>query len=272
MEINKIYNEDCLTTMANMSNNFIDLVVTSPPYDSLRLYNDYSFDFENIAKELYRIIKTGGIVVWVVNDSTIDGSESGTSFRQALYFKEIGFRLHDTMIYEKNGPSFPARKDSNRYSQIFEYMFIFSKGKPKNVNLICDKPNRWTGTTHFGEKGSYRGKDDVLKERCIKPISDFSPRYNIWKYNRGYGYSTKDEIAFQHPAIFPDELAEDHIISWSNQNDLVYDPFTGSGTTLKMAILNSRNFIGSEISEEYCKIAEERIKNHRTDKNKEGLF
>ena len=253
-----------------MPDNSVDLVVTSPPYDTLRSYkeliddmreefNGYSFPFEQIAAELARVVKKGGVVVWVVGDAVIKGGETGSSFRQALYFMEQGFKLHDTMIYEKNGSSFPARRDGNRYSQLFEYMFVFSNGaKPNTANLICDKANRWAGYTHFG-KGSIRNKKGDLVERNIKPIPDFSPRNNIWKYNTGKNYSTKDAVAFDHPAIFPEGLAEDHILTWSKPGDVVLDPFNGSGTTIKMALLNARHYVGVEMSQEYCDIAQQRI-------------
>lgn len=260
LEINKIHCGNNLDLMKLMNDNVVDLTVTSPPYDDLRTYKGYSFDFENTAKELFRITKEGGIVVWIVGDSVVKGSESGTSFKQALYFKEVGFNLHDTMIYEKNTSSFPARRNGNRYTQIFEYMFVLSKGKPKTVNLICDKENKWAGHTNWG-KNTKRGKDNDLKVTSkIKPVPDFSPRNNIWKYIVGGGYATKDKIAHKHPAIFPESLAEDHILSWSNEGDLVFDPFLGSGTTAKMAILNNRNWIGMEISEEYVNLANERLK------------
>ena len=236
--MNKIYNENCLETMARMESESIDLTVTSPPYDDLRTYNGYSFDFEPIAKELYRVTKRGGGVVWVVGDQTKNGSESGTSFKQALYFKEIGFNLHDTMIYEKNSSTYPASASGNRYSQIFEYMFVFTKGKPK-AKLICDKPNKWAGHKDFSGK---------LKN----PVPDFSPRTNIWRYVTSFN-------GVKHPAPFPEQLAADHIISWSDEGDLIYDPFMGSGTTGYMAKKLNRNYIGSEISSEYCLIANERI-------------
>ena len=239
MEINKIYNENCLATTAKMPDGFIDLTVTSPPYDNLRTYNGYSFDFEAVAKELYRLTKVGGVVVWVVGDATINGSETGTSFRQALFFKEIGFKIHDTMIYSKTGMKNPS---NGRYHQIFEYMFILSKGKLKTFNPIKDRKNKYVGI-HGGEK-SFR--------------DEFGMRFNVWLYANGGNNSSKDDV-FIHPAIFPEKLANDHIISWSNEGDLVYDPFMGSGTTAKMAMLNKRNYIGSEISKEYCDIAEKRI-------------
>jgi len=237
--INTILNEDCLDTMSRLPDDFIDLTVTSPPYDNLREYNGYSFDFEPIARELLRITKPDGILVWVVGDATIVGSESGTSFRQALYFKEIGFKLHDTMIYEKNSPAYPARRDSNRYTQIFEYMFVFAKGKVANNRLICDKPNKWAGHKDFSGK---------LKN----PVPDFSPRNNIWKYTTSFN-------GVSHPAPFPEGLAHDHILSWSNEGDLVYDPFMGSGTTAYVAKKLNRNYLGSEISQEYCQLIEERL-------------
>ena len=255
MEINKIYCESNLETMAKMPDNFVDLVVTSPPYDGLRKYNGFSFPFEDIAKELYRVTKQGGVVVWVVGDATIKGSESGTSFRQALYFKECGFNLFDTMIYAK--PPRGAVGNNKTYWQTFEYMFILSKGTPKTINLICDRKNK---ESREGDNGTKRLENGDLLKVKRGGYSDFGRRTNIWEYGIGKGQSTKDDVAFQHPAIFPEQLANDHILSWSNKNNLVYDPFMGSGTTAKMAILNNRKYIGSEISEEYCKIAETRIK------------
>jgi len=246
MEINKIYNENCLDTMAKMPDNFIDLTVTSPPYDDLRTYNGYSFPFEDIAKELFRVTKKGGVVVWIVGDATVKGSESGTSFRQALFFKEIGFNLHDTMIYSKSNP---IPLTHNRYEQKFEYMFVFSKGKPKTFNPIKERTKGGAAIYNAKVKeGAARRSGEKIS------VSEYRYKYNIWEYCVSANDKTK------HPAPFPEKLANDHIVSWSNENDLIYDPFMGSGTTAKMALLNNRKFIGSEISEEYCKIAETRIK------------
>ena len=245
MEINKIYNENCLETMAKMPDNFIDLTVTSPPYDNLREYKGYSFAFEEIAKELFRITKQGGVVVWVVGDATMNEGESGTSFKQALFFKEIGFNLHDTMIYKKANAM--PNANSKRYRQCFEYMFILSKGEPNTFNPIMVDVKRFDVGKQRQKNGSienYEKKYSKNKERKID---------NIFEYGVG-GLNTG------HPAIFPEQLANDHIISWSKENDLIYDPFMGSGTTAKMALLNNRKYIGSEISEEYCKIIETRIK------------
>lgn len=253
LPINQIIQGDCLEVLSSFPAESVDLVVTSPPYDNLRDYKGYSFNFDGIAKEMYRVLKVGGVIVWVVGDATIDGSESGTSFRQALFFKEIGLNLHDTMIYLKNSPAFP---DSVRYGQVFEYMFILSKGKPKTFNPIMDKKNRWTES--FG-KSSNRQKDGTIQQKEKIVVKDFGMRFNTWKYNTGFGYSTKDEIAFEHPAIYPEDLAADHIKSWSNDGDIVLDPMCGSGTTLKMARALNRNYIGIDISDEYCELARKRI-------------
>jgi len=252
MRWNKIYNMDCVLGLKLLDNDCVDLTVTSPPYDGLRIYNGYSFDFELVAKELYRVTKNGGIVVWVVGDAVVDGSESLTSFKQAIYFKELGFKVHDTMIYEKNSLSMP---DSNRYYQKFEYMFVFSKGKPETVNLLKDRKNiaeRW------GRKFTIYEKDGskIKRERDLHK-EEYGVRFNIWKYNTGHGFTSKEELS--HPAVFPEKLVEDHILSWSNKRDVILDPFMGSGTTAKMAIINDRQFIGFEISNEYCKMANKRI-------------
>lgn len=253
MDIDYIKTGDCVTLMRTMPNNCVDLTVTSPPYDGLRNYNGYSFDFENVAKELYRITKDGGVVVWIVNDSTVKGSESGTSFRQALYFKEIGFNLHDTMIYAKINPT-PQK--SNRYQPSFEYMFILSKGRPKTFNPIMVKKQ------YIENRKSKQYNKNVNGEQIsheYTATSDMKVASNIWWYTVGLYNSTNDKVAFKHPAIFPEKLAEDHIVSWSNPGDIVFDPFVGSGTTAKMAKKNNRHYIGFDLSDEYCKIASERI-------------
>ena len=245
MEINKIYCESNLETTARMPDNFVDLVVTSPPYDDLRTYKGYSFDFESVAKELYRVTKQGGVVVWVVGDATVKGSESGTSFKQALYFKEIGFNLHDTMIYRKANAM--PNANSKRYRQCFEYMFIISKGEPKSFNPIMIDVKRFDVGKQRQKNGSIEKYEKRYSENKERKID------NIFEYGVG-------GMKIEHPAIFPEQLANDHIISWSNEGDLIYDPFMGSGTTAKMAMLNNRNYIGSEISKEYCEIAEQRLK------------
>jgi len=266
IEINKNYNESNLETLKRIPDNTIDLTVTSPPYGTLRDYENEDYlcakDFEDLGKELYRTTKQGGIVVWVEGDAVKDGDESGTSFYHALMMKKFGFNLFDTMIYFKNGGLNSGA--NNSYVQKFEYMFVFSKGKPKTTNIIEDRPNLHTKPRRKKKRnpdGTFRIQDVITKET--------GKRYNIWSINTGYSHSTKDNFAFQHPAIFPEELVNDHIISWSNEGDLVYDPFMGSGTTAKMSILNNRNWIGSEISSEYCEIIEERVKKAWEEKRKE---
>lgn len=252
IELNRIYNEDCLIGMKRIPDGFVDLTVTSPPYDNLRTYNgnieQWSFEkFKAIAKELYRVTADGGVVVWIVADATIKGSETGTSFKQALYFKETGFNLHDTMIWVKDGG---GAVGSNRcYTQNFEYMFVFSKGTPKTINLIYDKPNLSFGVDKSGV--GRRKTDGTKKIEKRKPAKQFSRRNNWWYIPPQKGG--------KHPAVFPEQLAKDHILSWSNEGDVVLDPFMGSGTTAIACINTNRNFIGFEIDKHYCDIANERV-------------
>jgi site-specific DNA-methyltransferase (adenine-specific) len=239
---------DCLIEMQKIEDKSIDMVLTSPPYDNLRDYKCYTFNFEGIAKEIYRVLKDGGVCVWIVGDATIKGSESGTSFKQALYFKEIGFNLHDTMIYRKINP---IPLTHNRYEQGFEFMFVLSKGKPKTFNPImveCKTKGMDTKRRTF-----YQKADGVLsKGNKNEPVKNKKQKDNVWDiptYSGKYG----------HPAIFPEKLAEDHILSWSNEGDTILDPMAGSGTTLKMAKNNNRNYIGIEISQEYIDIINKRL-------------
>lgn len=246
----KIINGDCLDIMKEkIPDNIIDLTVTSPPYDNLRKYNGYCFDFESIARELYRVTKDGGVVVWVVGDKTEKGSESGTSFKQALYFKEIGFNLHDTMIWRKTNPM--PKVKTKRYFDVFEYMFVFSKGTPKTFNPImqqCKMGGKKYDSTckNMGGENGRTKKSFVLNNERYKD--------NIWDIAIAQNKTS-------HPAVFPEQIANDHIISWSNEDDLVFDPFVGSGTTGRMAVLNNRNFIGIDISDAYCELSKERIEN-----------
>lgn len=251
MEVNKTYNENCLDTMARMEDNFIDLTVTSPPYDNLRMYKGFTMDWQKTINELYRVTKQGGVVVWVVGDSTQKGSETGTSFRQALFAKECGFNLHDTMIYQKSTPPLTH----NRYEQNFEYMFVWSKGKPNTFNGLRE-PREYKDTRK--NKAFGRNKDNSV-DFGYSTQDKTRLKRNVWKYFAGGG--ANDKTASKHPAIFPEQLAQDHVLSWSNENDLVYDCFMGSGTTAKMSILNNRNYIGSEISKEYCDIIHSRLMN-----------
>jgi len=249
--INKITQGDCLDLLKELPNDTIDMVITSPPYDDIRNYNGYNFEFEKIANELLRVIKKGGVIIWIVADATIDGSETGTSFQQALYFKKIGFRLHDTMIYYKNNP---MPQTGNRYHQHFEYMFCFSKDAPKTFNPITEE-TKYRGLANMKNRGQKGSLDyEKITRTKEKKVG------NVFFYSIGGGISTKDKIAYNHPAIFPERLVYDQIITWSNENDIIYDPFMGSGTTAKIAHLLNRRWLGSEISKEYCEIAAERLR------------
>lgn len=255
MELNKIYNMDCLEGMKMLKDSSIDLTITSPPYDNLRKYNSYNFDFENIAKELYRVTKEGGVIVWIVGDATINGSETGTSFKQALKFMEVGFNLHDTMIWRKPNPIPQIKR--GRYTNAFEYMFVLTKGKIKTCNYIKE-PCLNSGKDM--SKSSYKNYSKDEQKRKIKKIEVNKEKIktNVWDFNVGNG-SGDDKFSKQHPATFPEKLAQDHILSWTNEGDVVMDIFIGSGTTAKKCIENNRNYIGFEISSEYCEIANERI-------------
>jgi site-specific DNA-methyltransferase (adenine-specific) len=255
--INEIIEGNCVKIMNSFKENVIDLTVTSPPYDNLRSYNGYKFPFEDIAKQLYRITKPGGIVVWVVADATINGSETGTSFKQALFFKEIGFNLHDTMIFQKSNPIPQIYR--KRYNNIFEYMFVFSKGEVKTHNPIkvdCLHAGlQLNGTTY---KNYSKGQQKRAK--MANPVKKEKIKGNIWEYV--VGKKAEDQDAKNHPAPFPCALARDHINSWTNKDDLVLDPMNGSGTTCVAASQLGRNYIGIDISKEYCELARQRVKNY----------
>ena len=257
--MSKLIQGDCLEAMKDIPDGSVDLTVTSPPYDNLRSYNGNNelwneSIWKDVIKQLCRVTKRGGAVVWVVGDATIKGDETGTSLKQALWAKECGFRLHDTMIYEKVGVS-PSKV---RYFPAFEYMFVFSKGKPKTFNPICDRKNRWR--ERWGKTRKRRRPDGSMgKEYESKKAPEYGMRRNIWRYTQGGGYGSDEEIAYQHPAIFPYKLAHDHVLSWSNEGDVVLDPFMGSGTTGIACKQLDRNFIGIELDEKYLKIAEKRI-------------
>ena len=252
----EIYNESNLDTMGRMPDSCIDLTVTSPPYDDLRNYKGYTFDLDAVIKDLYRVTKKGGVVVWVVADQTKNGSETTTSFKQAIRFTELGWKLHDTMIYKKLNPPPNA---GNRYQQCFEYMFVFSKGKPKTANIqLRERRNKCNDKRTFRRKKFSRDADGEFNVNDYH-IKQQVPKENIFKYYVGGGNSTNDKIAFQHPAIFPEQLAADHITTWTNEGDVIYEPFAGSGTTGKMAFINKRKCIMSEISLEYCELSKQRL-------------
>lgn len=251
---------DNVEIMKQMPDACIDLTVTSPPYDNLRIYGGDEWNLEGVVDELFRTTKKGGVVVWIVGDATINGSETGSSFRQALRFVDTGFALHDTMIYQKGSG---MTLNHNRYEQDFEYMFVFSKGRPSTFNPI-KIPCLWHGKEADRTGQAYRKHNEINdKTRSGKERSNIKPekiKGNIWSYNTGYGHTSKDKITFEHPAPFPEHLAADHIISWSKEGDLVLDPFSGSGTTCKMAKKLGRHWIGIEVNPKYIDISNERMR------------
>ena len=249
--VNQILCGDAVAVMKRFPSNFIDLTVTSPPYDKLRDYEGFYFDCDSMAEGLFRITKKGGIVVWVVGDKIKNGNKTLTSMRQAILFQEKGFYVHDVMIYKKKNTPFMR---SNGYTNCFEFMFVFSKGKPKTFNPIQTETVRQGFEMLTHNKGS-----DGINKKTLGKLNKKKTKTNIWEYAVGLHGSTSDKIAFEHPAIFPEKLAEDHILSWTNKGDVVFDPMCGSGTTCKMAQKNGRLYLGSDVSEKYVNIAKERI-------------
>jgi DNA modification methylase len=250
-ENDQFYHADCVAGMKEFPSNVVDLVVTSPPYDNLREYKGYKFEYDKVAKELYRVVKDGGVVVWVVGDKVKNGNKTLTSFKHALCFQEVGFNVHDVMIYKKKNTPFMR---SNGYTNCFEYMFVFSKGKPKTFN-----PLKVPTVRNGLEKMPVNKKADGVNNKVLGRLNEQKTRDNIWEYAVGLGGSTNDRFAFEHTAIFPEKLAHEHILSWSNEGDLVFDPMCGSGTVCKMAFLSNRHYIGMDISDQYIQLSRKRI-------------
>lgn len=254
----KLINDDCVSAIKQMDDASIHLVVTSPPYDNLRTYDTdtasgWNADvWRDVIRELYRVMVDGGIVVWNVKDASINGSESGTSFRQALFAMECGFNLHDTMIWSKDTFSNP---DVSRYYDTFEYLFIFSKGKPRVFNPICDRKNKWAGTKVHGTSRKADGTTYKIDNKNEKNVNEIGMRFNVWQIN-----TEKKSSNVGHPAMMPERLAHDMIVSWSNEGDVVLDPFMGSGTTGRMCVKTKRDFVGIDVSENYVDLARRRIK------------
>lgn len=259
MEWNQVILGDAVDVLPDIPDSVVDLVVTSPPYDNLRTYegkHNFTWDmFVAIATELYRLLKVGGVVVWIVGDQTIDGSETGSSFRQVLRFIDIGFRLFDTMIWQKPGIMFP---DHVRYYQMFEYMFVLSKEKPKTINRIRDVQNQLAGMSIHGTEtqrdGTRKPKSGVKNKRVI---GEMGIRGNVWRVRRAC--VSRGSFVHDHPAIMPSQLAMDHIRSWSNKRDLILDPMAGSGTTLEAAQLLGRQYLGIECVPRYYEIIKRRL-------------
>lgn len=255
-----LFTADCMELMNQILPASIPLTITSPPYDGLREYGKkgYIFPFEEIARGLWNITAQGGIVVWIVGDQTKKGSESGSSLRQALYFMELGFNLHDTMIYQKNNFSNPS---SNRYHQVWEYMFVFSKGKPSVFNPLMDRKNIYAGQIGSWGKNTVTQVDGSKKVRRRKFNTEYGMRHNVWKYKTSKN-GQNDKESYAHPASFPEELVKDHILSWSNVGTCVFDPMCGSGTVPVMAERLNRYAIACDIAPEYIEIAARRMENY----------
>lgn len=258
--INQIVCGDCVASLREFPENVIDLTITSPPFDNLRGYTDGAeFGFPDLAKELYRVTKPGGVVVWVAGDETVDGSETGTSMRQALYFKdEAGFNLHDTMVFRRNSVKHP---DKLRYYNCWQYMFVFSKGRPKTINLIRDHRNKTAGKketakTQREKDGSFVPKWGI-KVKKVRPL--YSVRWNVWTYDVGSLIMAEDRLWVEHPAVFPLKLAEDHVRTWTEEGDLVLDPMCGSGMVPIAAKKLKRTYVGLDVSAEYCELSRKRL-------------
>ena len=265
--MNEIQCVDCIEGMKKLDSESVDLTVTSPPYDGLRTYNGFVFDFPAVAEQLWRVTKLGGVVVWVVGDATPKtgskrGSETGSSFRQRSASSILGFRLHDTMIYAKSSPHFP---ESIRYGQVAEYMFVLSKGRPKTFNPIKDRRNKTAGTVRHTKNFRARFADGTgktaRKNQITYTTNEFGARFNIWEYP--VGSPAPDRLWKKHPAVFPLALATDHVKTWSNPGELVLDPFVGSGQTVIAADELGRNWLGMDLSAEYCDLARERVEWYR---------
>lgn len=249
-DVNQLIVGDAVKILKSWNKSCIDLTVTSPPYDNLRDYNGYSFDAESMLSAVLDVTKEGGVCVWVIGEK-INGGRSLSSFNHAFMGKNVGWTVHDVMIYQKKNTPFMR---SNAYTNCYELMIIFSKGKPKTFNPLLEPTVRsgWETSVHN------KGPDAVNRKRPVK-LKTQKTKTNIWQYAVGLGGTTSDKIAFQHPAVFPERLAQDHILSWSNPGDIVLDPMCGSGTTCKMAEINERHWIGIDISKEYIEIARQRI-------------
>lgn len=255
MPENRIILTECVKGMKSVPDDIIPLTVTSPPYEGLRTYDGLAdWNFMDVAKELYRITMPGGVVVWVVQEQIVNGSESGESSRQRLAFANIGFRLHHTMVLGKLGGH---QHSKGRYGGALEYAFILSKGKPRYFCPFRDKKNKEAGREKIFSNRRIDGTFPAKKKARVHPYGFRSP---IWFYATGKHHTANEDYAFDHPALMPQQMAEDFILSWSKVGDLVFNPFAGAGTVLKMALLNHRRYLGFEINPKYVEIARRRLK------------
>lgn len=252
INVEGIHEGECSKVMSGWPADCIDMVLTSPPYADLLNYRGFKFDLAAIARQLFRVLKDGGVMVWVIGDKTVDYSRQMIPYTHAFGLRDAGFCIYDVMIYSK-----PAGRYMNRYRypNVYEHMIVASKGKPKTFNPIMvktKKPGDSRNTTIL-----HRDADNN-RTLGYRTTAEERPHDNIWKYSPGFG--AVDRYAFEHPAVFPEKLARDQIISWSNPNDIVLDPMCGSGTTLKMARVYGRRYAGIDVAPEYLEIVRRRLR------------
>jgi len=251
---NQIYNGDCWELVRELPDECIPLALTSPPYGNMRDYGGHRCDTLGLIDELYRVIRPGGIAVWVEQDQIKGKRCSDSVFEHGCSFRGMGFQLVSEIVLERAG----FRAPTHGHYGTPEVALVFSKGKPTVINIIKDRPNKTAGAP---VKHSVRNRQGVLEfQKTGKVVQPFGRRGCVWRYNAGFNNSSRDEFAFGHPAIMPEQVAEDLIIAFSRPGDLVLDPMCGSGTTLKMALLNHRRFLGFEIHEPYVEIARKRVR------------
>lgn len=253
--MNRLHLGDCVAGMRTLPDGCIPLTVTSPPYDNLREYGGHTFDFGAVARELWRVTAPGGVLVWFTQDQTVGGGQTGTGCRQQLFLQDIGFRVYERIVMDRINPLPRTR----HYSGVLEIAVVLSKGRPRSVNLLCDKPNRQAGAVYPTFCRSRSGRVDGR----AKPIPRYGVRGVVWRYTVGGPHSTADLGDYAHPSVMPEAMAEDHIRSWSRPGDVVLDPFLGSGTTAKIALLNDRRYLGYEVHEPYFGIAHRRLADAR---------
>jgi site-specific DNA-methyltransferase (adenine-specific) len=261
--VDQIIHNDCVSEMATLPDNCIPLTVTSPPYDKLRRYGGqrWSFEtFEKVARQLFRLTMPGGVVLWVVQDGTVDGSLTGTSARQWLYFQQIGFDLNSVLILATRG----WRSQTSRYANQFHFGFVLSKGRPRAFHPIRDRINSTAGQRLRCSRRSASG-EAVTTYNGDRRLGLHGYRANVWFYDVGGGKSTKDRYASRHEALMPEQMARDLIISWSRPGDLIFDPFCGAATTCKMALLSHRHYLGIEAHALYYRLALRRMRDAQTE-------
>ena len=247
---------DCLNIMKKIEENTFDLIVFSPPYDSLRKYNDYTFDLKKTGEQIFRVLKDGCLCAMVIQDQTKNFGKSLTSFRTAVdWVDRIGFKLFETVIYRKHG--IEGAWWNKRFRVDHEYIHLFLKGeKPRYFNKDPLRiPSKHGGKTMVGSGN--RKTDGTTTKTTTIHVNKMKCRGTVWDYlNAG----DKNKLKQQHPAVFPDKIPYDIISCFSPVKGLVLDPFVGSGSTCVMAKKLDRFYTGIDISSKYIEIAKKRLK------------